>query len=61
MVNYNDIQSSIIGDLAFSKEELEELKIARKMLSQRVHSLACSFIDLAYLSKNSVNLSLRLS
>ena len=31
MVNYNDIQSSRIDDLAFSKEELEELKTAREM------------------------------
>lgn len=31
MVNYNDIQSSRIDDLAFSKEELEELKTARGM------------------------------
>lgn len=43
MVNYSDMQSSITGDLAFSKEELEELKTARKMqTSQRAHSLACT-------------------
>lgn len=31
MVNINNISSNVLEDLAFSKDELEELKRARKM------------------------------